>query len=395
MPNIRRRLERGTSVTMLKPALRAAGAAAPSAPERVAPGTAETIAAPAAIGERVEALDMLRGLMALAVAVYHLGAWTRAFSESEARNAVILLGIYSVQGFFVISGFCFFALYRHTRFGWEALRRFHVRRFLRIAPLYFLAMALTYALDQPVLAELTWFRLAENLTLTFGLVHPNHSAVLGGWSIGIEYVFYLGLPILLWVTRHAAALWLVTLLLMACAMPITLGQLQATPEPARFNVYVAVANHAFLFMLGALIADARARTALRLPWALLLGLLVALCVWTGDGDGPIVLHTEVMCGVARIRYVALCTAIVALCAVASKPSPALSYPFVWLGDLSYSVYLMHPFAHWGASRTLPADTHPSVQLLCSLGMTLLLASIAHRLVERPAIAWGRRLSAAG
>src|SRR5687768_8810778 len=82
--------------------------------------------------ERVEALDILRGLMALFVAVYHLGVWTRAF-EGGARSAVVVLGVYSVEGFFLISGFCFFHLYAGQRFDQQELTRFHIKRFFRIA----------------------------------------------------------------------------------------------------------------------------------------------------------------------------------------------------------------------------------------------------------------------
>src|SRR5262245_54957170 len=115
----------------------------PALPARPIGVPSVAVARPLALTERVEALDMLRGLMTLAVAVYHMAGWTRAFAGESARGAVVLLDIYSVQGFFILSGFCFFALYREQRFGLAELKRFHVRRFLRIAPLYYLALALT------------------------------------------------------------------------------------------------------------------------------------------------------------------------------------------------------------------------------------------------------------
>src|SRR5690348_16703283 len=96
--------------------------------------------------ERVEALDALRGLMALAVVVYHLLVWTHVF-HGALREAVIVLGLYSVEGFFVISGFCFFHLYASVQLSMRELLRFHIKRMLRIAPLYYIALALTLPLE--------------------------------------------------------------------------------------------------------------------------------------------------------------------------------------------------------------------------------------------------------
>ena len=60
----------------------------------------------------VSSLDGLRGLLALAVAVYHFSGWTHVFGSGTAASSIVAaLGIYAVEGFFIISGFCFFHLY--------------------------------------------------------------------------------------------------------------------------------------------------------------------------------------------------------------------------------------------------------------------------------------------
>jgi peptidoglycan/LPS O-acetylase OafA/YrhL len=344
---------------------------------------------PAAIsGERLEALDSLRGVMALAVAIYHFGVLTQAL-EGAVRNASIVFGIYSVQGFFIISGFCFFRLYGRARFDRSQLMRFHVRRFARIAPLFYVAIALTYLIHEPVTPNAPWERWLENITLSFGFFHPNHALVIGGWSIGIEYMFYLVFPLLAWATRPRVVLYLLLVPALAWAAPYTFHRVAAASPSQQFNVYVQVGNHAALFLLGGVLADLHERVPHRLPLPLSAA-AIAWLWWTALAmEPPIVDHIAVMVGLARLKYAALCGASVGLCAFTSSGAAPVA-PLRWLGALSYSIYLVHPIAWHLSSRVLADRTSPSVQLLAAVGVTLALASCTRLAIEKPAIALGRR-----
>jgi len=348
-------------------------------------------AGPALAAERVELLDVLRGLMALAVAVYHLSIWTHAV-QGAARNGIVLLGIYSVEGFFVISGFCMFHLYRGARFE---PRSFYIKRFFRIAPLYYVAM--TVALSGVCAhagipsTAFTWPRLIGNLTLSFGLFHPNHALVLGGWSIGIEFVFYLILPLLLWLTKRWAILYLLLVLAIGCAIPFSFGRIQAAEEARRFHVYVLIPNQVFLFLAGAAIADLRSRTSWRLPLLQVLGTLGVMLWLAASTQPPFSDHLDVMVGWARVKYVLLCVFAVASCAFCARTRPRFVQPLTRLGDLSYSVYLMHPAAWAAVALLLPPATSSMTRLICGVVATLGLASVTQRFIEKPAIACGRNL----
>ena len=65
---------------------------------------------------RIYPLDILRGLMALAVVVYQRRCGRNCSRPRAHTTMLAKLGIYGVQGFFVISGFCFFHLYGETCF---------------------------------------------------------------------------------------------------------------------------------------------------------------------------------------------------------------------------------------------------------------------------------------
>ena len=344
---------------------------------------------------RLHGLDILRGLMALAVAVYHLSIWSRIFeSGTRINNVVAILGHYGVEGFFLVSGFCFFHLYGETSWDRGALRRFHIKRFFRIAPLYYLAVALNLALYNPVGPEVTLRMLAENATLTFGLFHPNHALVLGGWSIGIEYVFYMALPLLTWATRRKIFLYLGAALLIALAWPWSFGKVQAAPflGDMKFHTYVQIPNHAFLFLLGGIAADLRRRMTWRLslPWFLgAVGLLVILA-WP---RGPVFYdHFDAMVGMFRVKYVSICFLALMVFAFYDMPDHVLRRPFILLGDASYSVYLLHPFAWMVVMALLPKGIASGWNFALALALTLGLAGLVYRWIEKPAMGWGRRLA---
>jgi exopolysaccharide production protein ExoZ len=369
--------------------------------------------------ERLPCVDALRGVMALCVAAYHFASFTHAFKPgSPQASAIALLGIYSVQGFFIISGLCFFHGYgplargssrfdgplaqgsarldRARSFTSLEAKRFYVRRFFRIAPLYYAVLLLNLCLGQAVWPRFSWGRIAENVTLSFGLFHPNHAMVLGGWSIGIECVFYLAFPLLLWLCQRRGGL-LLTLLVLS-ALPFLLEEsLRSAPEAARFHAYVRVPNHAFLFLLGALCAEwlplLSALTRERLTGLVLLLVMFLLGAAVGDLLPPIYDHFALMYGAARLAGVSLCFVLVLLCALGRIRRPRLFAPFRLLGELSYAVYLLHPFA-WKLLVALGLSAAAPGSVFCAgLALSLLLAALAHVTLERPLLALGKRLSA--
>ena len=372
--------------------LGAAGTALLLPPAAALPSTlgSAASAASAVPAERVAALDALRGLMALAVVIYHLGALTGAFS-GPLRTAVVLLGVYSVEGFFVISGFCFFHLYAGTALHGPALLRFHRKRFLRIAPVFYLAVALSLATDPMFRAVCSPRRLLENLSLTFGLFHPNHALVIGGWSIGLEYVFYLALPVLLWLGRRPLALYALAVVLVLWSLPFVFDKVQATEGVfRRFDVYVELPNHAFLFVLGALIADMRRRVQLRMPLIVVLAASCALCLLAVWQQSPFADHIDVMVGHARVRYLVACTGVVLLFALAAWPGNGIARPLAHLGELSYALYLMHPIAWLLLAKLAPAIGSPALQVAAGMAAALALAELVHRTVELPFMRLARR-----
>jgi peptidoglycan/LPS O-acetylase OafA/YrhL len=122
------------------------------------------------------------------------------------RAVLGLFGIYGVSIFFVLSGYCLAHVYEQTFTSSVNASQFSAylrRRIGRIAPLFILVIVATTvgrslismgSLPPP-------FLLLTNSTLLFGFINPASTPVVGGWTIGVEVVFYLLFPFVM-LMRH-------------------------------------------------------------------------------------------------------------------------------------------------------------------------------------------------
>ena len=107
-------------------------------------------------------------------------------------------GSLGVRFFFVISGFLitYLLLKEHAQTGKLSLQNFYARRALRILPVYFVYLAVVFALQlltpyhQP---GITW---VGNLTFTTNFL-PTNWTTAHLWSLAVEEQFYLLWPLIL------------------------------------------------------------------------------------------------------------------------------------------------------------------------------------------------------
>ncbi len=163
---------------------------------------------------RFPGLDGLRALAALGVLLHHLeqARFTYGFPNCWAYAAVTRLGSLCVSFFFVLSGFLITWLLLEERrdAGAISIKKFYLRRVLRIWPLYFLIVALGFfvlphlrAYDFPgdqSAGRFFWEKLLLYVSFSphvaSAVFPPEHYAgVL--WSVGVEEWFYLGWPLIL------------------------------------------------------------------------------------------------------------------------------------------------------------------------------------------------------
>ncbi len=339
-------------------------------------------------GGRLDVLDAVRFLAAIAVVLYHFAG--RSLDVWRADTADLFGGLGEVLAyvriapelFFVVSGFAIL----WTAWG-RSVPQVVASRLARVYPAFWAALALTvvlFVVVWPSGKDVTAAQVAANATL---LHEPLGQAPVDGvyWTLWTELRFYLIMTVFVAVgiTRArvllVAAVWPVAALL---ADELTTGLL---PELliGRFAPYFAGGMALFLVY-----RDGHAR----LPWLVVLG-NTALAVLTSvaplaDGIRQHTSHEPVPWLIAVT--VVGCFAVVALAAL--SPLRRVRWPFLaTLGALTYPVYLVHQM--WGrwVIASLRDTTPPGVTLAAAVAVAVLLALVVHHAVERrvnrPARRW--------
>jgi peptidoglycan/LPS O-acetylase OafA/YrhL len=142
-------------------------------------------------------VNALRGYAILLVVFVHAGQHYAMFNHMQVLTHVGDLG---VQLFFILSSFTLFNSYSKRRMYEDGFvkRGFFIRRFFRIAPYYYFAGLLYVAYAVLVSHEsINAAGLVASFTFTNGLYLPAINYLPpGGWSVGVEMLFYVTIPVL-------------------------------------------------------------------------------------------------------------------------------------------------------------------------------------------------------
>lgn len=329
-------------------------------------------------------IDGLRAVAVLAVVFNHAGlTWLPG-------------GFAGVDVFFVISGYLITRILmqdiQDNRFS---LVTFYTRRARRILPALFVMILACFVAGWFMLPPNTFEILAKSAIAALFFVSniwfwrssgdyfgtsAEFNPLLHTWSLAVEEQFYLVFPLLLWaLVRQPRHIWILVIAT-ASLMSFALSLWATTAEPVA-SFYLAPTR----------------------AWELGLGVLLAL------GAFPVLRHQAAVSTVATTGLVLIIASFVFLTESASFPgmgalAPCLGAtfviwaglhgqspvfrllsrpPMIWIGLLSYSLYLWHwpvlvGARHLSDSSVLSAE----IAALCVL-LSILLAWASLHLVERP------------
>jgi len=346
--------------------------------------------------ERLRNLDYLRGLAASGIMLYHFLTFT--FGGFTAGDLMGRVSIYGVAVFYVLSGLTLFLVYsERMKPSRRDVQEFLRKRFFRIFPLFWLATIVSVPLFVP---EVTWYRLLFNLTGIFGLISWSSPVAIGGWSIGNELVFYLFFIVFIFLLKRSKLLFIIlSIFLCACFLYFAFIRIDPGATLHAFRTdYVNPLNQVFLFLGGFLIGYLFRKRHLSpvLCYTLLFASLFTFIFYPVEGD-TILLIT----GFNRIIFSVACFAI---CLAFFKmefrlprlPDRALRK----LGEMSYSVYLLHPIVYALVGILLKTaagwgyHSPESVRFFLAVVVTYCLSYVVYKYVEMYFMKMGHRSSSA-
>ena len=338
----------------------------------------------------------MRAVAIIAVVGYHYTHHGRPFMG----------GWLGVSLFFILSGYLITRLLveEHSKRRDISLRAFYRRRVARLLPAFALfstvlliAAALRMDLFGPPNVVRNGFLAASTYTANWFFVHRGVDW-LGPfspmWSLSVEEQFYLLWPItlVLLLRRHtsqrvgrfvlvAAAIVFIEVVIRSTLWPRDAETVMGTDgEPLAFLLLGCTV--ALLCPLGAALDASRAGELARRYWVPASVLLLTVFALVEDGPGTL--------GPGRllVLVVAACMVLIVIATLADTPiRRALAVrPLVMLGRLSYGIYLWHiavlAATAW-AMRHLDLSVNPIARGTVALALTLAVAIVSYRYVERP------------
>ena len=324
-------------------------------------------------GDFIRPLAGLRGIAALTVAWGHM----RELTGLPIDPLVPALGVVL---FFALSGFLMAHLYLSERFTPRSALRFVLARFGRVYPLFAVVVvaAALYSLASPT-GEAPFGLHVDDIGPHLALYGEGGTV----WTVAVEFQFYgifLAIWAVCWLARFAGPRTIFCII----AIAVVAICLYADVNVGRN----ALLRYLHVFMIGGLAALVYERWGARLGpiagWVLPLCLGVYLGAYFAGGyvyDNPVVLA---------------CVGLLVLLGAAGQDTQAGrilgSRPMVFLGEVSFGTYLLHRpvMFFWNLAFGEAVTGIPLYLILTAI--TLLLAWLAHLLIERPARSFVRSLS---
>jgi len=331
---------------------------------------------------RLDQVDALRGLAALAVVLFHYTTQhQKLFAPVTNASFSVPWGHLGVNLFFIISGFVIFMTLDRCRQPMD----FVVSRFSRLFPSYWLSIGLTFAVVStfglPGKEVSLWQALA-NVFMLHGFAHVPHVDGVY-WTLEVEMLFYIAMFTLYRTGRLSSIHRAIAVLLSIKLVYLACGQFLAVDLPWILHRALFLSTAPW-FALGICVRQMTQLAGVTqapepgLKRSLAGSVLLALLTIAWGEGWPMALLAA---GLTALVY-----------AAALGRLPMLRMKLLgWLGAISYPLYLLHENIGWVLMNQLLARGLPTdVTIALTLVFSLALAHLVTQAVERPAMAAIRR-----
>lgn len=353
------------------------------------------------IRERIESIDTLRGIGAIAIIVFHIFFLANLKLPDGFIKKCATMGGAAVPLFFSISAFSMAYSYSERLFEPDGMRTFFIRRYFRVAPLFYFMLIVNMSVGW-IFAN-TKYKLLDiflSLTFLFPFVPGKHpSLVMAGWAVGIEWIFYAMFPILILISSTLLRSFI--LLILSLAISIWMDDLGTIfPGVPDAYFYMNIANHLVFFISGLVvywllpylkkIAVVSFFVASKIfPTTLfLIGWILFIVYFYFMFNFPF----DIIMTISWVLWLSGAT----LC----FPTLINNRIFQYIGKVSYSTYLTHPIvivlciksnAYTVFYENINSNT--IAFLACcvfTIVIVVVLSTLTYRYIEEPGIRFGRR-----
>jgi peptidoglycan/LPS O-acetylase OafA/YrhL len=359
--------------------------------------------------DKLAYIDVLRGIAILMVIVIHTSLAINGLSTFVGY--VDRYGQMGVQLFFVASAYTLCHSFVSRANEPKPLTSFFIRRFFRIAPLYYFAIFIYYLLEPVIhilslielpMSEYNFGSIGANILFIHGfIVSANNNIVPGGWSIGTEMAFYALFPMIFALFSWAHRQWGISSLYGLVGLSICLNiVVQLTIE---HFLLVSIVNNGFIyfnlfnqlpvFLLGMTIFFHH-QDRIPLP-----GSISAQMIFFGMMTVTIAIAIQ-QPQYWLLRIIPACSGVSFMLLLNILKESNYSNLFLeQIGRVSYSMYIFHFMFAWylvvGMAMLLGKEILPELVLIFSVvlvtGFTYSIAKLSQKYIETPGIQLGKLL----
>jgi len=351
---------------------------------------------------RYNFIDSLRGLAIILVLIAHVNLYgTLKYSTFVNSLTTQIVGPRGVQLFFLVSAFTLCLSFdKRKLIEKNFIRNFYIRRFFRIAPMFYFAI-IYYLWQEFYFSGNPQHFSLENILSTLLFINGFfplwiNNIVLGGWSVAVEFTFYLFFPLLFYLLKNVRISILITFISLFIFQALRLYLLslhivQKTPDLQTFT-FQFFPSQVPVFLMGITVFNLIKKPLQNKEKKIFLVFVFIAIVFA---------FFQLMTNVKLIAgYYVFGFIFSALLAFLSRFSIKLFVNpiFSYIGKVSFSLYLCHLAVYYWLSKSVFMNFLPSNQYLnffirfsLLLSFSLVISSIFFFTIERGGIILGKKL----